>query len=335
MLSTFLLRRLLLAIPTLLGVSIVIFILLRVVPGNPIAMMVAPGASQEDIDHLKSLYGLDKPILQQYGIWLGNVLGGDFGTSITQRQNVLKLVFNRLPATMELTFFATLMALSAALLLACLGSYWRGSWLEASIDASLGFMQAIPDFLWALLFILLFGVSWPLLPISGRVDPRQSLDFYSQFYFFESMLRGRFDVLWMLFRFALLPALALALPLIAVITRLLKASLNETMTQDYIMMAQVKGFGRWRIIWQEALRNALIPTVALSGVQLTFLIGGTVLIEKIFSYPGIGTMAIDAVIGRDLPLIQGVVLTFAVTFILINMLVDISYGLLNPKVRHA
>jgi peptide/nickel transport system permease protein len=172
------------------------------------------------------------------------------------------------------------------------------------------------------------------LPISGRVDPRKALEFWGQFYLIESLFRGRFDVFLMLLRHLLLPACALALPLIAVISRLLKASLNEAMTQDYIMMAQVKGFGRWYIIWHEALRNALIPTITLSGVQLTFLIGGTVLIEKIFSYPGIGNMAIDAVIGRDLPLIQGVVLIFAGLFILINLLVDISYGLLNPKMRH-
>jgi peptide/nickel transport system permease protein len=332
--GSYLLRRLLIALPTLLGVALIVFVLMRVVPGNPIAMMIAPGASEADVARLRGLYGLDRPILEQFAIWLGQLVQGDLGVSITQRRSVLALILERLPATLELAAAAMLIAVLLGVALAVVGIYWRGRWPEAVIDGFSGIILAIPDFLWALIFILLFGVLVAILPISGRIDPRLSFDFATQFYLAESLLRGAFDVFAMLMAHLALPAAALALPLVAVITRVLKSSLAEAMTQDYVQMARVRGFSRLRIILGEALGNALIPTVTLSGVQFTFLLGGTVLVERIFAYPGIGNMAIGAVIGRDLPLIQGLVLTFAVMFIALNLLIDMSYALLNPRLRH-
>ncbi len=332
--ARFLLRRLLLIAPTLFGVSVIVFILLRVVPGDPIAMMIPPGATQGDIDHLRQIYGLDKSIFDQYVIWLTNVLQGDLGTSISLRQDVVQLVFSRLPATLELAAAAMMVAVLLGMALAVIGIYWQNRWPEAAVDAVTGLNQAIPDFLWGLIFILLLGVLWPVMPISGRIDPRLSVDFATQFYLLESLVRGDFALLKNLAEHLALPAVALALPLTAVIARTLKASLRETLTHDYIMLAQVHGYSRWRILVGQALRNALIPTVALSGVQFNFLLGGTVLVEQIFSYPGIGNLAIGAVIDRDLPLIQGLIIMFAVIFITVNLLVDMSYRLLNPKVTY-
>ena len=333
MFHSYWLRRLLWVIPTLFGVALIVFVLLRVVPGDPIAMMIPPGAREADIANLRQLYGLDKPIWQQFAAWLGAVAQGDFGRSISLRENVLGLVLARLPATLELAFFATSIALLLGISLAVLGEFKRDRWAEKFVDGFAGFALAIPDFLWGLIFILLLGVLWPVMPISGRLDP--SLEFHNvtQFFFLESLLRGQFRVFASLISHMILPAVALALPLAAMITRVLKTSLHETMGQDYIMLARVKGFTQRRIIWHEALRNALVPTVALTGVQFTFLVGGTVLIEYIFSYPGIGNMAIGAVVQRDLPLIQGLVLTFAVLFIAISFLIDASYRWLNPRVR--
>lgn len=322
------------AVPTLLGVAVIVFVLLRVVPGDPIAMMIPPGAGAEDIANLRRVYGLDQPMLVQFGRWLGDMLHGNFGVSISLRQDVGLLVLGRLPATLELALAATMLAVLAGGLLAVAGVYWRGRWPEALVDGITGLTLAIPDFLWGLVFILVLGVLLPVLPISGRLDPRQVIEFSTQFYLAESLLRGEFEVLVMLLTHLVLPACALALPLMAVITRMLKASLAEAMTQDYVMVARVKGFTRGRIILREALRNAMIPAVTLTGVQFTFLVGGTVLIERIFSYPGIGNMAIGAVISRDLPLIQGLVLTFAVLFIAINLLIDLCVVMLNPRVRH-
>ncbi len=330
----YLLWRLLLILPTLFGVSVIVFVLLRVVPGDPIAMMIPPGATEADIEHLRQLYGLDKPIFEQYLTWFAEVLRGDFGTSISLRQDVVVLIFSRLPATLELGLAAMLIASVLGTVLALIGIYWPHRWPEAIVDGLTGLNQAIPDFLWGLIFILLLGVLWPIMPISGRIDPRLSVDFVTNFFVLESIVRLRFALLLDLISHLLLPAIALALPLTAVITRTLKASLKETLTQDYIMLAQVHGYSRWRILTREALRNALIPTIALSGVQFNFLLGGTVLVERIFSYPGIGNMAIGAVIDRDLPLIQGLIITFAIIFVTVNLLVDMSYRVLNPKVSH-
>jgi len=325
------LQRLLLAIPTLFGVSIIVFVLLRVVPGDPIAMMTPPGASVEDVAQLRALYGLDKSVPMQYAIWFKQMLVGDFGQSISLRQDVIDLVLQRLPATFELTLFATLIASALCLLFAMLGSYFSGGFVGRLIDALASAAQAIPDFMWGLLFIFLLGVAIPLFPISGRIDPRIDHGLVSQFYFFESLLRFDGSMMLELIRRMFLPAFALALPMAGIVTRLLKSSLDEALKQDYVTLAQARGYSRWRILRVEAFRNALIPTLALGGVQLTFLLGGTVLIERIFSYPGIGNMAISAVVQRDLPLIQGVILTFAVMFIVINLCVDIAYGWLNPR----
>ena len=334
MTGAYLLRRLLLAVPTLFGVAVIVFVVLRVVPGDPIAMMIPPGASAADIDNLRRIYGLDRSLLAQFLIWLGDVGRGDFGTSISLRQDVVQLVLGRLPATLELAGAAIVLAALIGGAMAIVGTYWQGRWPEVVVDGLSGLLLAIPDFLWGLAFILVLGVLVPVLPISGRLDPRVGTEFATQFYLIESLVRGEFRLLAMLVTHLVLPATALALPLMAVIARMLKASLSEVMTQDYILLARVRGFSRARIILREALQNALVPTVTLTGVQFTFLIGGTVLIERIFSYPGIGNMAIGAVIERDLPLIQGLVLTFAVLFIIVNLAIDLSTVLLNPRVRH-
>ena len=329
-----LLSRLLQAVPTLAGVVVIVFVLVRVVPGNPIAMMLPPGASQADFDHLKALYGLDKSIPVQFLIWLRHAAIGDFGNSISMRGGVLGLVISRLPATLELAALAGAIAIVLGVLAAVAGARWRGRWPEAAIDAVTGFAQAVPDFIWALAAILVLGVLVPVLPISGRSDPSISLNYATQFQLIESVLRFDGHAFIDLMRHMILPALALALPFTAIITRVLKISLKEELTQDYVLLARVKGFGEWRVIVREALRNAAIPTATLTGVQLTFLIGGTVLIERIFSYPGIGNLAIDAVINRDLPMIQGLVLVFALMFIAINLMLDLVTVALNPRLSH-
>ncbi|MGE0240465.1 MAG: ABC transporter permease [Parvibaculaceae bacterium] len=319
---------------TLFGVALIVFVLVRVVPGNPIAMMLPPGASDADIAALTAHYGLDKPIMTQFWIWLNRAVQGDFGTSISLRQDVMGLIFGRLPATLELATLALVIAVALGGSLAVIAARFRGSATETGIDLFNGASLAMPDFLWGLTFILLFGVAFPVFAISGRVSPTLDLPFVSGFYLIESILRLRLDIFLDLMRHMLMPALALALPLAAVIAQLLKTSLKEAMQQDYVMLARTKGFSETRVLLSEALRNAVIPTLTLTGVQFTFLIGGTVIVERLFSYEGLGNMAIDAVINRDLPLIQGIVLVFALLFVAINLLVDLSYALLNPRLRH-
>jgi len=329
-----LLKRLALAVPTLLGVAAIVFVLVRVVPGNPIAMMLPPGASEADFQRLKALYGFDKSVPEQFWIWLTQVSAGDFGTSISMRRGVLGLVLSRLPATLELALVAGLIAVALGLLLAVAGARWHGRWPEAAIDGVTGIAQSVPDFIWALSLILLLGVLWPVLPISGRSDPSIGLDYATPFQLIESLLRLDLRAFGDLLRHLAMPAIALALPFAAIISRVLKSSLKEELTQDYVLLARVKGFSDWRIILGEALRNAAIPALTLTGVQFTFLLGGTVLIERIYAYPGIGNLAIDAVINRDLPMIQGLVLMFALLFILLNLLLDLMTLALDPRLSH-
>jgi len=328
------LRRLLLVPPTLFGVAVVVFVLLRVVPGDPVSMMIPPGASEADVERLRALYGLDLPIFNQFLVWLKAVFVGDFGTSISRRQNVLTLILARLPATLELVLIAMTIAFAVGGGMAILGAYFRRRAPEWLVDGFVAISLAIPDFLWGLVFILLFGVLWPVLPISGRIDPRVGVDFHTGFYLIESILTGRWTVTGDLLRHAVLPAVALALPLAAIVTRVFKASLGEAELQDYAQVARSRGFARSRVLIREALPNALISTVTLAGVQITFLIGGTVLVERIFPYEGIGNMAVDAMINRDLPLIQGLVLTFAVVFIALNLAIDLLIAWLDPRLQH-
>jgi ABC-type dipeptide/oligopeptide/nickel transport system permease component len=334
MIASVLVKRVSMAIVTLFGVAVVVFLLLRVAPGDPIAMMIGPGATKADIAALRAHYGLDQPVLIQFGIWLWGVVRGDFGVSISLHRSVLELLAERLPATLELAVTACLVAIILGGATAILGTLWRRHAGEAVIDTVDGLLLAVPDFIWALFFVLLLGVLWPVLPLSGRMDPTLSVPFVTHFYLAESLLTGRFGVAGDIIAHMAMPVMALALPLAAVIARILKEALSEAMVQDYVLIARVKGMSELRLVVGEALRNAVGPTLALTGVQFTFLIGGTVIVERIFAYPGIGSMAIDAVINRDLPLIQGLVLVFGALFILVNLAVDLAVVALNPRLRH-
>ena len=320
---------------TLIGVAVIVFFVIRVVPGNPIAMMLPPGATEADVARLTALYGLDKTIPQQFLIWLSGVVQGDFGTSITTKQPVLQLVLSRLPATLELSVMALIIAILIGGFMALTGTRLRGSKTEAAIDIGNGMALSVPDFLWGLILILMFGVLMPIFHISGRVTPSLPLPFATNFYLIESLVRLRFDLWLDIASHMFMPAVALAIPLAAIIGQLLKQSLKETMHLDYVTLARTKGYSENHVILREALPNAILPTLTLVGVQFTFLIGGTVIIERLFSYEGLGNMAIDAVVNRDLPLIQGIVILFAVIFTGVNLLVDLTYAALNPRLRHA
>ena len=319
---------------TLFGVALVVFVLLRVAPGDPIAMMIGPGATAKDITRLRASYGLDQSLFNQFWIWLGSLLQGDFGTSISRRIGVGQLLLERLPATIELALMALLLAIVLGGFIAIVGTLWRRHWAVGAVDGINGLLLAIPEFVWALALVLVLGVALPVLPLSGRINPSLPTDFKTGFNLLESLVTLRFDLALDLLRHMAMPVVALALPLAGIIARVLREALSEAMMQDYVTLARVKGMSELRLILSEAMRNAIGPTLALTGVQFTFLIGGTVIVEKIFSYPGLGNMAIDAVINRDFPLIQGLVLMFGAIFILINLIVDFAVVAFNPRLRH-
>jgi peptide/nickel transport system permease protein len=332
--SSALLHRVGMAAITLSGVAVVVFVLLRVVPGDPIAMMISPGASPADIAALRAHYGLDAGLPSQFVVWVRDLAHGDFGTSISLHRNVLGLLAERLPATLELAVASLVFAVLLGGAIAVFATLMSDTAVAPVVDAVNGLFLAVPDFIWAFWLVLVFGVFAPVLPLSGRIDPSLGVHFATPFYLIESLLTLRFSVLIDVMRHMIMPTLALGLPLAAIITRVLKESLREAMVQDYVLLAQLKGMSKLRLVLQEALRNAVAPTLALTGVQFTFLIGGTVIVERIFAYPGIGNMAVDAVINRDLPLIQGLTLVFGSLFIVVNVIVDLLVFVSNPRLRH-
>jgi ABC-type dipeptide/oligopeptide/nickel transport system permease component len=335
MIASILLKRAGMIVVTMFGVAVIVFFLLRVAPGDPISMMIGPGATPADVEALRAHYGFDKSLWVQFGIWLAGITRGDFGVSISLNRNVFELLAERLPATLELAGAAIVFAVLLGGITAVVGTLVRWRAVETAIDSVNGLMLAVPGFIWALALVLLFGVFWPVLPLSGRIDPTASIPFASPFYLTESLLTGRFDTAADIGAHMLMPVLALGLPLATVIARILKEALSEAMLQDYVVVARVKGMSDLRLIAGEALRNAVGPTLALTGVQFNFLLGGTVIVERIFAYPGVGSMALEAVTNRDLPLIQGIVLMFGALFIAVNITVDLIIVALNKRLRHA
>lgn len=321
-------------VTTLFGVSIIAFVILRVIPGNPIVMMLPPQATQQDILELKAQYGLDKPIPVQYGIWLMNVVQGDFGVSIHMKQDVMELIMERLPATLELVITATFIALVLGIFIGTISIMKKETIVDRMGSALAVLGLSIPDFLWGLLFIIFLGVFWPILPISGRIASTYTLKNITGFFLVDSLIKFDFKGFYSAFLHMILPAFSLALPLSAIVIRVIKSSLLEVVKEDYILLARVKGLSEKVVIFLHALRNALIPTTTIVGVQFGFLMGGTVLVEIIYSWPGLGKLAVTAIITRDLPVIQGVVLVLAFIFVIVNLIVDLLYTFMNPKIRY-
>ena len=283
---------------------------------------------------LTAQYGLDKPISTQYGIWLSKVAKGDFGVSIHMKQNVMELIMQRLPATLELALAATAIAVIIGTLIGTFSIMKKGTIMDklGSGIAILGL--SIPDFLWGLLFIIFFGVFWQIFPISGRIASTYTLKTITGFFLIDSLIRFDFKSFYSSVLHIILPAFSLGLPLMAIVIRVIKSSLLEVIKEDYILLARLKGLPEKVVIFIHALRNALIPTTTIVGVQFGFLMGGTVLVEIIYSWPGLGKLAVTAIITRDLPLIQGIVLVLAFIFVVVNLIVDLLYTVMNPKIRY-
>jgi peptide/nickel transport system permease protein len=326
-------RRLLAAIPILLIVSALLFCVLRVLPVDPAAMSLPPSASIAEIDAKRREMGLDQPLSQQYLIWLKGALHGDFGSSIQFRRQAGSLIAESLPATIELAVFAmvvaTILGFGGGLLLFRL----RNTVFEVIADLGSILLLSIPEFLWGLILLFLFGVMLQLLPFTGRLSPGLSQPHITGFLLLDALIAGRFDIFWSALRHLILPATALGLAFSPAIMRVLRSSLFDVYQEDYIEQARLRGLSESRILIGHALKNAALPTLTLAGVQFGFLFSGTLLVEVIYSYPGMGNLMVDAVRNADLPLIQTVGLTYCIVVLLINTVIDGLYVLLNPKLR--
>lgn len=328
-----LLRRFMVAIPTLFVVAGLLFIVLRLLPVDPAAMSLPPNATNEEIAAMREAMGLNRALPVQFLIWLGQILSGDFGLSIQLRQPVWGLVAEALPATIELAFLSMIVATVAGIASGLLAFHFRGSPTEAAIDLSSIVMLSLPEFLWALFLMLVFGVWLQWLPFMLRLDPEIERPVVTGFLLLDTLLVGRLDAFASALRHMVLPCLALGLSASPAIMRVLRSSLLDVYQEDYIHQARLRGLTESRVLVRHALKNAILPTLSLMGVQFGFLFGGTLLVEVIFSYPGLGNLMIDAIRNVDMPVIQIVGLTYCVMVLLISTIVDVLYLVLNPKLR--
>ena len=308
------LRRLVATIPVLLLVTAGVFALIHLTPGDPIDAMMAESVDDSVKRELRRDLGLDRPLYLQYATWMGRLLQGDLGRSIRNREPVIENVGRRIKPSLQLAGLAMAISLLVATPIGILSAARRNSALDRFGTSFALFGICMPNFLIALLLIFLFGVTLRWLPISGYVDPMEEL--------------------WDGLRSLALPAITLGLALAAVITRTLRSSMLEALSEDYIRTARAKGLSEGAVIRTHALKNALIPVVTVLGLQLGTLIGGAVITEYVFALPGVGRLVVDAVFARDYPLVQGVVLLIAVGFILSNLMVDLLYGWIDPRIRH-
>jgi len=326
-------RRLLVAVPMMLVVSMMIFVVLRLLPADPLAMSLPPNATTAEAEAMRAALGLDRPVAEQYLIWLGHLLQGDLGRSIQFRQSVSSLIATTLPATIELVISALVTGIALGIAGGLVMFHVRGTRKEPMADLASTVLMSIPEFLWAIFLILGFGVALDLLPFIGRIAPDYTVVRRSGFLLLDTLLAGQLAAFLDALTHMILPTLALALALAPLIMRVLRSSLLETILEDYITMARLRGLSERRILIWHALKNAALPTLSLIGVQAGFLFGGTLLVEVIYSYPGLGNMMVEAVRNQDLPIVQGVALTYCLVVLLLNAMVDIAYLVLNPRLR--
>jgi len=328
-------KRIVVALPIVVLASILVFIVLRLIPADPVAMSVPPNATRDEVEAMRRALGLHLPIHEQYWIWLSKIATGTLGNSITFAQPVHRLIGQSLPATIELVvlaaIFATIIGLAGGLLMHRL----QGTAGEQAADLGSTLIMSVPEFLWAIFFILLFGVALNWFPFSGRLDPGISVPRETGFLLLDCLIAGRPGAFFNALEHMLLPALALAFGTAPLLMRVLRSSLMEVAEEDYVTMARLRGLNERQILLRHAFKNAFLPTLTLMGVQFSFLFGGTLLVEVIYGYPGIGNMMVEAVRNADLPIIQGVALVYAVAVLVINLAVDVLVLLLNPKLRVA
>jgi ABC-type dipeptide/oligopeptide/nickel transport system permease component len=326
----FVLKRLLHAVIVLLCMIFVLSLLLRLIPGDPVDIMSAgnPGITAEQKEALREQLGLTRPPLEQFVSYLGGVVQGDLGESIRFRSSALDLVMERLPATLELTILAMILAVLLAIPIGVVTALRQGRAVDyaGSIFAIVG--VSVPSFLLGILMILLFSVDLGWLPASGRGDLLPAA-------IWHAVETGETKALFKSLRSIVLPTIALAISVMAWNARLTRSAMLEVMRQDYVQFARAKGLPRRTVIMRHALRNALIPTITIVGLQIGYLLSGSFVIENVFAWPGVGRLGVQAIFWRDYPLIQAVVLVTAVLFLLVNLVVDVCYRIADPRIRHA
>jgi peptide/nickel transport system permease protein len=329
----FVVRRLLLLIPILIGLSILVFLWIRALPGNPATALLGERATPEAIAAIEEQYGLNDPIYVQYWKYAKQLLTGDFGVSIISRQPVVDEFQRRFPATIELALAAMIFSVGLGIPLGFLAAKKYGSWLDhASLVTSL-LGISIPVFFLAIILKYVFAVKLGWLPTVGRISVLIDIDHPTNFYILDAIIAGDLAALWDVIKHLILPAIALGSIPLAIIARITRASVLDVQNEDYVRTARAKGLKPGIVDRRHILRNALLPIITIIGLQTGLLLSGAVLTETVFAFPGIGTWLYEAIKARNYPVLQGGILFVAIVFVLVNLLVDLSYAVLNPKIR--
>lgn len=328
------LRRLALAVPILIGVSLIVFLMLHSAGGDPAQVKLGARADPESVAALRHEMGLDRPLATQYLEFLADAARGDLGRSYRSDSLVSSEVFSRFPATIELTVVALAIGAVVGLTAGTIAATRRGSILDylSTLGALIG--VSVPTFWLGMLLIIVVGAKLEWLPISGRVNPRLGADPSAHFLILSSAVHGNWTIFWDALRHILLPALTLAGWPASIIARMTRASLIESLGEDYVRTARAKGLEERDVVRRHAFRNALIPVVTVVGLELGGLLGGAVVTETVFAWPGVGKLTADAIAARDYQVTQGVVLLLGAVFVLINLLVDLVYAVIDPRIRH-
>jgi peptide/nickel transport system permease protein len=330
----FLLRRLALTIPILLGVSLLVFLMLHTAGGDPAQTMLGTRANAESLAELRHELGLDRPLLVQYLDFLSGAVRGDFGRSYRSNTPVVAEIANRFPATIELAVAAMALAVITGVVFGTLAAVRRHSLLDYVSSTVVLFGVSIPTFWLGIILIIIFGLWLRWLPISGRVNPRLGADPSAPFLTLSALLQGNWTVAKDAFLHLILPAVTLAAWPAAIVARMTRASLIEALGQDYVRTARAKGLQDRLIVVRHAAQNAVLPVLTVVGLEFGTLLGGAVITETIFSWPGLGQLTVNAIGARDYQMVQGVVVLLAAVFVLLNLLVDVLYAVLDPRIRY-
>jgi peptide/nickel transport system permease protein len=329
----FAIRRLLQLIPILLGLSVLLFAWVRALPGGPAVALLGERATPEAVARVNRLYGLDRPVWEQYLSFLGNAVRLDFGTSSSTNRPVTEELLRVFPATIELASIAIVIAVGLGVPLGYLAARRHLTWVDnLSVTGSL-IGVTIPVFFLGFLLKYVFAVKLGWLPTAGRQDGRLFAEHPTGFYVLDGLITGDFEAMWDAIQHLILPAVALATIPLAIITRITRAAVLDVLNEDYVRTAEAKGLTSAVITRRHVLRNALLPVATITGLQVGLLLSGAVLTETVFAFPGVGSFVVESIKHRDYAVIQGAIMTISVIIVLVNLLVDISYGLIDPRVR--
>jgi peptide/nickel transport system permease protein len=329
---TFIIRRILIVIPTLLGVTIIIFLMLRITPGDPAELLLGERATPAALEAMREYLGLNEPLYVQYGMFIKRVAKFDLGETIWTREKVSREIRQRFPATIELALVAMVISCFFGIILGIISATKQYSWFDYFSMVTSLFGVSMPVFWLGLMLMLIFSLTLGWLPMSGRIGVGTDIEIITNFYVLDAVLARDWQAFKDTLRHLTLPAVALSTIPLAIIARMTRSSMLEVLRQDYIKTAKAKGLSQAKIVLKHALRNGLIPVITVVGLQFGILMGGAILTETVFAWPGVGKWLFDGVVKRDYMVIQGGTMLVATTFVIVNLIVDVLYAVINPRI---